>query len=392
MKGANSMQSKFVAKRYWKEEVPAMSQVDELASKYDDIIDLSLGDPDMTTDKIIIDNVYEDMLKGYTRYTEFRGDRELRTEIAKFYEEEYGFHIDDTAIYVTASGTHAMCLAFCAILDPGDEVIVHGPYYPYYINQIEFAGGKPVILDCAEDDFKINPKKLESLINERTKALLLNTPNNPTGMCIGRDLLEEIASVAKAKDILVVADDIYTAFSYKEPFVPIMTLDGMKDRTVTLNSFSKDYTMTGWRVGNIIAPEDIINAVKIVNDSVMFTAPSISQRAAIYALRNRKTIQPPMVEEYRRRLFYAAERINKIKNLSTLPPQGTFYLMVNIKKLGMNSVEASKLLLEKAHVLTIPGISFGKCGEGFVRIACTRDISVLKEAFDRLESVEKLVK
>ena len=150
--------------------------------------------------------------------------------------------------------------------------------------------------------------------------------------------------------------------------------------------------MTGWRVGNIIAPENIINAVKIVNDSVMFTAPSISQRAAIYALRNRKTIQPPMVEEYRRRLFYAAERINKIKNLSTLPPQGTFYLMVNIKKLGMNSVEASKLLLEKAHVLTIPGISFGQCGEGFVRIACTRDLNVLKEAFDRLESVEELVK
>ena len=386
------MQSKFVAKRYWKEEVPAMSLVDELASKYDDIIDLSLGDPDLTTDKIIIDNVYEDMLKGHTRYTEFRGDRELRAEIAKFYEEEYGFHIDDTSVYVTASGTHAMCLAFCAILDPGDEVIVHGPYYPYYINQIEFAGGKPVILDCTEDDFKINPQKLESLVNERTKALLLNTPNNPTGMCASRDLLEEIASVAKAKDILVVADDIYTAFSYKEPFVPIMTLDGMKDRTVTLNSFSKDYTMTGWRVGNIIAPENIINAVKIVNDSVMFTAPSISQRAAIYALRNRKTIQPPMVEEYRRRLFYAAERINKIKNLSTLPPQGTFYLMVNIKKLGMNSVEASKLLLEKAHVLTIPGISFGKCGEGFVRIACTRDLNVLKEAFDRLESVEEHVK
>ncbi len=152
------------------------------------------------------------------------------SEIAKFYEEEYGFHIDDTAVYVTASGTHAMCLAFCAILDPGDEVIVHGPYYPYYINQIEFAGGKPVILDCTEDDFKINPQKLESLVNERTKALLLNTPNNPTGMCASRDLLEEIASVAKAKDILVVADDIYTAFSYKEPFVPIMTLDGMKNQ------------------------------------------------------------------------------------------------------------------------------------------------------------------
>ena len=166
-------------------------------------------------------------------------------------------------------------------------------------------------------------------------------------MCASRDLLEEIASVAKAKDILVVADDIYTAFSYKEPFVPIMTLDGMKDRTVTLNSFSKDYTMTGWRVGNIIAPENIINAVKIVNDSVMFTAPSISQRAAIYALRNRKTIQPPMVEEYRRRLFYAAERINKIKNLSTLPPQGTFYLMVNIEKLrneqrGSKQIAAGK--------------------------------------------------
>lgn len=386
------MKHKFVAKRYWKEEVPPMSVVDKLAQRYDDVIDLSLGDPDLVTDPIIIDKAFEDARKGHTKYTDFRGDAELRQEIRNYYKEEYDYEVDDEEIFVTASGTHAMCLAFCSILDPGDEVIIHAPYYTYYTTQIKFAGGIPVILDCYEEEgFQLNVQRMETLITERTKAIVVNTPNNPTGVCMTRETLTAVAELAKKYDLLVVADDIYTAYSFGEPFIPMTSLPGMKERTITLNSYSKDYTMTGWRVGQIIAPPPVIHAINSVNDAVMFTAPSISQRAAIHAIRNRKTVQPPMIEEYKKRVFYAADRINAMKNLSVMPPQGTFYLLINIKKLGMDCMRASDLILNEAHVLTVPGISFGACGEGYVRIACTKEIEVLKEAFDRMEKVKALV-
>lgn len=386
------MKDKYVAKKYWKDEVTVMSQTDELAKKFDDVIDLSLGDPDLNTNKIIIDQVYQDMLAGHTKYTDFRGDPELRQEIAAFYKEEYNYEVTDEEICVTSSGTHAMCLAFCAILDPGDEVIIHAPYYTYYLNQIQFAGGIPVILDCYEEnEFQIDLARMEQLITERTKAIVINTPNNPSGACMSREILHGVAELARKYDLLVVADDIYTAYSYEEPFIPIITLEGMRERTITLNSFSKDYLMTGWRVGNIIAPPNIIKTVHLVNDSVMFTAPSISQRGAIYALRNRKMIQPPVVNEFKKRMEYAAQRINAIKNISCLPPKGAFYLLINIKKLGMTSEEACGLLLEKAHVLTVPATCFGKCGEGYLRICCTKNIEILEEAFNRLEQVNELV-
>ena len=198
--------------------------------------------------------------------------------------------------------------------------------------------------------------------------------------------MQKIAAIAEKYDLIVVADDIYTAFSYQSPFVPFASLPGMKERTIILNSFSKNFTMTGWRVGNIIAPDYIIRIVQQVNENVVFTAPSISQRAGIYALRYRKEIQPPMIEEYRKRMFYAAERINAIPKLSVLyPPKGSFYLFVNIKGTGLNSVDAADMILRKAHVLTLPGNAFGACGEGYIRIACTCNVETLKEAFDRIE-------
>jgi len=200
--------------------------------------------------------------------------------------------------------------------------------------------------------------------------------------------MENIARIAKKHDLLIIADDIYGSFSYAEPFLPMMSLEGMEERTITINSFSKNFTMTGWRIGNIIAPDNIISVIQQINENVVFTAPSISQRAAIYALRNRTEIQPPMVEEYRSRVFYAAERINKIPRLSVLSPKGTLYLFINIKEMGLTSAEASELILNEAHVLGIPGNAFGDCGEGYLRIACTVNKETLKEAFDRIEEMD----
>ena len=363
-----------------------MGKVDELAKNYNDVINLSLGDPDLITHDIIINKAFEDAKAGHTKYTDFRGDPELRAEISKYYKERFDMDVRDEEVFVTASGCVAMYLVLEAILDDGDEVIMQSPYFTPYSQQVELARGIPVELSTYEDeDFQINMDRLESLINERTKALIINTPSNPTGSCLTIETMEKLAKIAEKHDLIVICDDIYTAFSYQHPFVPFASLPGMRDRSIIINSFSKDYTMTGWRLGNIIASDFIIKTIQAINENLVFTAPSISQRGALEALRRREEIQPAMVEEYRKRIFYAAERVNQIPKMHVIyPPRGTFYLFVNIKDTGLTSIEASDALLREAHVLSIPGISFGACGEGYIRFACTVNIDKLKEAFDRI--------
>ena len=385
------MKHKFIAKRYWKDQSTAMGQSDVMAKSFDDVIDLSLGDPDLTTDIRIINAAFEDTKAGHTKYTDFRGDPELRQEICRFYKEEYNMDVADEEVFVAASGCLAMYLVLEAIVDDGDEVILQAPFFTPYPQQVELARGIPVELPTyEEEDFQINMERLESLITERTKALVINSPSNPTGNCLTVETMEKIAEIAEKYDLIVISDDIYTAFSYQNPFVPFASLPGMQERTIIINSFSKNFTMTGWRVGNIIAPDYIIKIVQQINENVVFTAPSMSQRAAIFALQHRDEVQPPMIEEYRKRMFYAAERINEIPKMSVIyPPKGSFYLFINIKEMGMSSVEAADFILQKAHVLMLPGDAFGKCGEGYVRIACTVNIDTLKEAFDRIEKIMK---
>lgn len=384
------MKHQFIAKRYWKDQSTAMGQSDVMAKSFNDVINLSLGDPDLITHDYIIDNAFADAKRGHTKYTDFRGDPELRQEIISYYKEEYNMDVKDEEIFVCASACLGMYLALEAIVDDGDEVILQAPYFTPYPQQVELARGIPVELPTyEEEDFQINIERLESLITERTKALVINSPSNPTGNCLTVETMEKIAEIAVKYDLVVIADDIYTSFSYQNPFVPFASLPGMQERTIILNSFSKNFTMTGWRVGNIIAPDYIIQVIQQINENVVFTAPSISQRAGIYALRNRKEIQPPMIEEYRKRMFYAAERINQIPKLSVIyPPRGSFYLFMNIKETGLTSVEAADLILREAHVLMLPGDAFGKCGEGYIRIACTVNVDTLKEAFDRIEKID----
>ena len=386
------MKNPYISKRYWKDQATAMGQSDQLGKAFADSIDLSLGDPDLTTDNRIIEAAFRDAKNGYTKYSDFRGDPELRAEIAAYYREAYGMQVSDEEIFVSASACEGMFLALEAILDDGDEVIMQAPYFTPYRQQIQLAGGIPVELPTYEqEDFQIDVGRLEALITERTKALIINSPSNPTGTCLTVDTMNRIGKVAEKYDLLVIADDIYTAFSYQSPFVPFASLPGMKKRTITLNSFSKNFIMTGWRVGNLIAPPEIIAVVQQINENVVFTAPSISQRAAIYALRNRSRIQPDVIEAYRNRIFFAAQRVNRIPKLSVLyPPKGTFYLFVNVKRTGLDSEAVSRLILEKAHVVTLPGNAFGQCGEGYIRIACTVSMEALTEALDRMAAIPEL--
>ena len=384
------MKHRFLEKKYWKDASTPFGTTNEKAAQFDDCINLSIGDPDLITDKIIIDGAYQDALKGHTRYTNMYGDIELRDEIRKFYKDEYDLDIAPDEVIVTTSGLIAMYMALQAILDEGDEVIIQSPFFTPYTAQVEMARGIPVELDTyEEEDFQINIDRLKSLITPRTKALIINTPSNPTGSCLSADTLGEIAKIAEEEDLIVIADDIYTSYSFEKDFIPFMSMPGMRERTITINSFSKNFIMTGWRVGNIIAPAFIVRVLKDMGENIVYSAPAPSQRAAIYALRNRKVIQPPIIAEYRKRMEYAAERINRIPWMSVItPPKGSFYLFINIKKSGLSSLDAADMILEKAHVLLLPGNAFGRCGEGYLRLACTVGVDKLEEAFDRIEKIE----
>jgi aspartate/methionine/tyrosine aminotransferase len=383
------MKHRFIAKRYWNSATTAMGSSTDLAAKYDDVINLSLGDPDYVTDKRVIRAAFEDAEKGHTKYTEVLGYTELREEIKSYYLDTYNYMVDVNEIMAVVGACHGMYLVLEAILDEGDEVIVPEPYFTPYNHQIQLAGGKLVALETSEENgFQVDTEKLRELITNRTKAIIINTPNNPTGACFTKETLEAVSQIAIERDLIVIADDIYGSFSFGEPFIPISTLEGMKERTITIGSFSKDYAMTGWRIGYVMASDFIINCIREINEGVCFTAPAISQRAALHALRMRNVIQPPMVEEYKKRVFYAYERINEIPNMSVMKPQGSFYLFINIKNTGLTSVEASRKIFEEAHVLMIPGSGFGGSGEGYLRIACTVGVEKLETAFDRIQQMK----
>ncbi len=363
----------------------AMAEVTEMAARYGDVINLSIGDPDIPTPRGIIQQVYEDALAGHTKYTDPRGYPELRQAIRDFYREEYGDQVEDQEVFVTASGVVGMYLAMQVLLDPGDEVIIPDPYFTCYADQVQAAGGVPVFLPTREEEgFSIDLERLESLVTPRTKAVLINTPNNPTGACLSRKQLEQLAEFCMKRDLYVVADDIYTNFTYGEPFFPIRALPGMGERTITVNSFSKNFIMTGFRVGNIIAPAPVVRALKQMNEYVVYSAPALSQRGALWALRERARLEPPILQQFRERMEYAAKRINQVGWMTVPVPQGSIYLFPSIRRTGMTSAQVTRRILEEAHVLVLPGDTFGACGEGYLRIACTVENSVMGEAMDRI--------
>lgn len=382
------MKNKYISKRYQNSITTAMGENSSHLEKYEDLIDLSLGDPDITTDKRIIESAFNDALKGHTHYTSAYGMKELRNAICRLYKEEYNHSVDREEIMVTTSGSHAMWLSLEAILDDGDEVIIPSPYYTPYPQQVELARGVPVFVNTLENEnFQLDPVRLENAITNKTKAIIINTPCNPTGSVLTRDNMEQISNIAKKHDLLILADDIYTIFNYDDPFIPMSTLEGMKDRTITIGSFSKDFAMTGWRIGYIYAPSYMIDIFKDINENNVFTAPSVSQRAAIHALDMRKKIQPDMIKEFKTRTFLAYDRLKELKNVSVLPPKGTFYLFPNIKATGLSSDEVRDIILREAHVLVLPGTAFGANGEGYIRIAVTVGEEKINEAFDRIANL-----
>ena len=381
------MKRNYIAKRF-QNAGSGLTLDTEALAKYKDIIDLSIGDTDFITDEGIINAAFRDAKAGYTRYGDPKGDPELIDAVCRAWQEDFEQKLPHDHVLVSASSCLGMALVMFSILDPGDEVIVFSPYFPMYRTQIELAGGVCVdVPTYASEDYAIDEARLRAAITPRTKAIIFNNPTNPTGMAYGNDTLEMLARVAKEYDLLIAADEIYTTYLYEGDFRPLRTLPGMAERTITLNSFSKNFLMTGWRVGVIIAEPELLEVMNDINGSLIYTAPSISQRAAIHALSMRREIREKYVTAYRDRIFYTADRIEKIPYLSLVRPKGTFYLFPGIEKTGLTDDEFCNVLLDKAHVLVSHGTAFGTAGAGHFRIACTVGIDTLKIAFDRMEKL-----
>ena len=376
---------RFISSRYQQDSSTQMSAMGDRAREFDDIINFSLGDPDLTTDISIIEAAAADAKAGHTHYTSSLGYPELRSAIAQMYAEDYSLPHRSENIMVTTSGCHAMWLVMETLLDDGDEVLIIEPYFTPYPSQVKLARGVPVFVPTRkENGFQVTTEDLEAAVTERTRAIIVNSPCNPTGVTWTRKALERVGEFATKHDLVVIADDIYTLFTYGVDFVPFASLPGMGERTITVSSFSKDYLMTGWRIGWIVGPSEFVNKARDVNENNVFTAPSISQRAGLAALQRRHEIQPAVKEIYAKRLAKAYNRVQALPNMDALRPTGTIYLWVDIRQTGLTSLECATRIVEEAHILTIPGTAFGASGEGFLRIAVTVGEETIDEAFDRL--------
>jgi len=362
------------------------------ARKYSDVINLSLGEPDFDTPQHIIKAAIEAMKKGYTHYTPNAGLIEFREAVAEKLRKENGIDVDpETEVIATVGAMGALSLAMLTIVNPGDEVLIPNPGFASYEAQVILAEGKPVSYSLNEDEgFDINAEEIAGLITNKTRAILVNTPSNPTGSVLSEKSLKKIAEVAIENDLLVISDEAYEAITYDNfRHVSIASLPDMKDRTISIFSFSKTYAMTGWRIGFAAANEEIIRQMTKLQEHLAAHPSSISQMAAIAALRGPKDHIKKMVKEYSERRELIMEELAEIPEIKCFRPQGAFYVFPNIKAFKMSSEDFAMHILEKARVIIVPGTAFGNNGEGYVRISYAASKEEISRAMTRMKQALK---
>lgn len=366
----------------------------DIVSEMKDAISLGVGEPDFDTPWHIRDEGIYALEKGRTFYTSNAGLKDLRQEISAYIQRTQGIQYNpDNEILVTVGGSEAIDIGLRAVINAGDEVIIPQPSYVSYEPCAVLAGAKPVIIDLkAENEFRLQSQELLNAITEKTKVLILPYPNNPTGAIMEREDLEKIAKIAIDKDILVMSDEIYSALTYKDKHISIASIDGMKERTILINGFSKAYAMTGWRLGYSCAPKDITAQMTKIHQFAIMCAPTTSQYAAVSALKNGDADVEKMRKSYNQRRRFLMNAFNQM-GLECFEPYGAFYVFPCIKEFNMTSEEfATKLLLEEK-VAVVPGTAFGACGEGYLRISYAYSMENLKEAVGRIENfIKKLRK
>ena len=359
----------------------------DIAATMQDVISLGIGEPDFVTPDVIRQAGQASLQRGETRYTSNSGILELRQAICAKWSHLYGVAYDpDRETLITVGGSEALYLVLTAILDPGDEVIIPEPCFVSYEAEVTFAGGTPVpVRTRVETTFQVTGAQVEAAVTPHTKAILINYPNNPTGAVLDRERMVEIAAVAARHDLLVISDEIYDRLTYGGTHVTFSSLPGMRDRTIIVGGFSKDYAMTGWRLGFALGPADILDAMRKVHQYTIMSASTTAQVAAITALTD------PAVEEavlamrdsYNVRRKLLVEGLNSI-GMPTFEPRGAFYAFPDIRASGLTSEEFAWTLLDEERVAAVPGPAFGLGGEGYVRMCYATAQDKIEEALERM--------
>ena len=364
----------------------------DLVSEMKDVISLGVGEPDFDTPWHIRDEGIYALEKGRTFYTSNSGLKSLRQEICNYIKKTQNVEYNpDNEVIVTVGGSEAIDIGIRALVNDGDEVIIPQPSYVSYEPCAILANAKPVIINLkAENEFRLKPEELLNAITDKTKILILPFPNNPTGSIMERADLEAIAKIIIEKDIYVMSDEIYSELSYKEKHVSIASLEGMKERTILINGFSKAYAMTGWRLGYACAPKAIIKQMTKIHQFAIMCAPTTSQYAAVEALKNGDEDVAMMRQEYNQRRRFLLNAFKEM-NIPCFEPYGAFYVFPCIKEFGMTSEEFATRLLQEKKVAAVPGTAFGDSGEGHLRISYAYSLENLKKAMERMKHfVERL--
>lgn len=358
----------------------------DIAKEIEGAISLGVGEPDFDTPWHIREEGIYSLEQGRTVYTSNSGLKELREEIANYMYRRFSLDYHwDTGILVTVGGSEAIDVALRSMIEPGDEVIIPTPCYVSYEPCAVLAGASVVTIPLKnENDFRLTPEELENAITPRSKVLLLNYPNNPTGAVMNVDDLKAIAKVIIKHDLFVISDEIYSELSYFSSHVSIASIEGMKDRCLVINGFSKSYSMTGWRLGYACGPKEIIAQMTKIHQFAIMCAPTTSQYAAVEALKNGDKDVLTMKEAYDERRRYVLYRLKEM-GLPCFTPKGAFYVFPDIRKYNMSSEEFCIKLLNQEKVVVVPGSAFGESGEGFVRISYAYSLEDLKRALERVQ-------
>jgi len=378
-----------ISERFFELPSSEFTRIMKTAEEDKKVISLGPGEPDFTTPKHIIRFAKKKLDQGYTHYSPPQGRLAFREAIAKKLKKDNKINVSPDEIIVTCGSQEALFLATLSLVDPGEKIIVPNPGFLAYIPMVESVTGTQVSISLSEEDgFELNPDKVEQLIDNRTQVLLINTPSNPTGRILKKKTLEELADIVIEHDLKVFSDEAYEKFVYdKNKHISFASLNGMKKHVLTFQSFSKSYAMAGWRVGYAAGPKDVIQCMTRVHLYCGLCSPTLSQLAALEALRRNQKCVRDMKKEYDRRRKLIIKRLKEISGMTCLNPEGAFYAFPNIKSFGMSSVKFANLLLKKAKVLTVPGTEFGKYGEGYLRLSYATSYEKIKKALNRIENV-----
>jgi aminotransferase len=376
----------FVSKRIQSVPPSGIRRFFDIAATMKDVISLGIGEPDFVTPTPILRAGIHSLRLGDTHYTSNSGTKELREAVAIQMKHLYDVSYDpEEEILITVGASEALHLALSAVLDPGDEVIVPEPCFVAYTPEVVFAGGVPVTVPTfVQNNFQVTGEEIERAVTPRTKVILIGYPNNPTGAVMSREMLEQVGDVAKKHDLLIISDELYSRLVYHREHVCVPTLPGLRERTILVNGFSKGYAMTGWRLGYVAAPKELMGAMRKIHQYTIMSAPTMSQAAGLDAVLHGEFYVKEMVAEYDRRRELLIQGLNSL-GLDCFEPQGAFYAFPSVAKTGLDDEKFSEALLLEEKVAVVPGSAFGPSGKGFVRICYATAYEKIELALEHMK-------